>query len=105
MFSALLLTFALLQAPQQSTQPMGTAKPLADEKVEKCVLEGKVTSAVDGMPLKKATVTLLPQGQPGTATRPMSTITEGDGKFVFKEIDSARYMINVTRNGYARQNY
>lgn len=85
---------------------MGTPRPLSEDKVEKCIIEGKVTSAVDGMPLKKAAVMLMPQAQPGTMSRPTSTITDADGKFVFKDLDpSARYSINVTRNGYARQNY
>jgi protocatechuate 3,4-dioxygenase beta subunit len=105
MVSALLLTLALFQAPQESTQPMGTAKPLTDEKVEKCILEGKVTSAVDGAPLKKATVMIFPQQQPGVMTRPLSATSDADGKFLFKEVEPSRYTLNVFRNGYARQNY
>ncbi len=106
MLSALLLSLALLQATQQqATQPMGTPKPLSDEKVEKCIIEGKVTSAVDGMPLKKAAVTLMAQPQPGATIRPVATITDADGKFLFKDVEPARYTINIVRNGYARQNY
>jgi protocatechuate 3,4-dioxygenase beta subunit len=105
MFSALLLALALLQLPQQSAPPMGTPKPLTDEKVEKCIIEGKVTSAADGQPLKKATVTLMPQQQSGAMSRPVSTTSDADGKFIFKELDPVRYTLNAARNGYARQNY
>lgn len=106
MISALFLSLALFQAPQQAAPPMGSLRPLADEKLEKGTIEGRVISAVDGLPLKKANVMLLPQSQPGSITRPLSTITEADGKFLFKDLDPGpRYTINVVRNGYARQNY
>lgn len=110
MIAALLLSLALFQPgqqpPQQQTSPqMGTPKALTDEKAEKCVIEGKIVSSVDGQPLKKAIVTLLPQPQPGVISRPLVTNTDADGKFLFREVDAARYTLNISRNGYARTNY
>lgn len=109
MLHVLILSLALLQSPQQPQQPtppMGTPKPLSEDKVEKCTIEGKVTSAVDGQPLKKAVLTLMPQQQTGGfMQRPPTALTDADGKFLFKDLDAGRYTLGITRNGYARQTY
>lgn len=103
MFSTFVLALALLQS---ATPQMGTPKPLTDEKPAKCSIEGKVISAVDGQALKKATLQIFAT-QPGTAgpIRPISVSTDGDGKFIFKDIEAGRYSLSVMRNGYARQTY
>lgn len=109
MFVLLVFALLLLPATQQPATPvtpqMGTPKAAADDKSQKCVIEGKVVSMVDGQPLKKTAVTLFPQQQPGTMTRPLATTTDADGKFVFREVDAGRYTMNFYRVGYARTNY
>lgn len=104
MLGVAILSLAFLQAATQQPQ-MGTLKPLED-KPAKCIVAGKVVSAVDGQPLKKATVQLMSQ-QPkaGVAMRPVAVTTDADGQFMFKDVEDGRYTLSFTRNGYARQTY
>ncbi|HZQ93039.1 MAG TPA: carboxypeptidase-like regulatory domain-containing protein [Terriglobales bacterium] len=92
-----------------------TPAPLTAKPAELCTLEGRVLAADTGEPLRKARVimvreqTLTPQ-TPGTnqaaqRMRQFVATTDQEGHFIFKELDSGRYTLSATRNGYAQQYY
>lgn len=74
-------------------------------KPEDCgLISGQVTSANDGSPLRKATLTLRPtdnarRGSPSTVS------TSDGGVFLFHQVAPGKYKIHIERNGYVGQDY
>jgi hypothetical protein len=69
-------------------------------------LPGKVSGTVrrteDGSGLRKAMVTLAPEGRQMEA---VAVRTDANGNFVFPEVSPGRYQVRVQRNGYVGQFY
>ncbi|MBX9603803.1 MAG: carboxypeptidase-like regulatory domain-containing protein [Bryobacteraceae bacterium] len=74
---------------------------------EKGSLQGRVVHAVTGEPVRKVTVTLVPQ-RPGSAPSLMnlrSVITAPDGAFSVDDLDPDHYTIVAYRLGFSRSYY
>lgn len=55
-------------------------------------IEGTVTDAESGQPLRNAVITLVPGSS--------STQTGEDGRFVFSDLDEGQYTVSVQKSGY-----
>jgi hypothetical protein len=83
----------------------------APEEKKFATVEGKLTDAVTGEPLRKANLVLmqLPSGTGGftMAGPPPSTTTSSDaeGRFSFPKVEPGRYMLSAEKAGYVRQGY
>src|SRR5581483_2917225 len=98
---ALLLFLQVTSAIQQAGQPAGQRQP-ETKPADQCTIEGVVLKASTGEPLKKAVVSLRKvEGQDSAK----SATTDASGHFELKAIDPGRYMLQATRNGYARESY
>jgi glucose/arabinose dehydrogenase len=86
-----------------------TAKALpgaASSKTEPATIEGRTVRASDNSPLKKAMVTAMStQTVDAIAMHPKAVTTDADGKFLLKDLESGRYTLSATRNGFARQSF
>lgn len=100
----LILVTALLQG----------GAPAPQQPAEKGSIEGIVVSATTGEPLARAEVALWPVLTPqeredyrrdGNVPDAPSVRTEGDGKFLFKDLNPRPYRIMASRNGFAQQVY
>jgi hypothetical protein len=78
---------------------------------EKCSLEGLVTSATGGGPVRKVTLRLrmvMTSGiTPGNPTYMSNYVTSSDneGKFLFEDVEPGRYSLSAERAGYVRADY
>src|SRR5258708_6021404 len=81
--------------PAPATAPKPEVKP-----EDKCQIEGTVVNAMTGEPLKKAHLSLRPNGQPDA---PYGTFTDNAGHFLLDDIDPGRYFLTATRNGFVTQ--
>lgn len=103
-FSVILLTCAFVHS--QSQLPVANESSATSQKPAPATISGRVVSATNGMPLKKATIlAMMSQAGQSGPVRPKSTTTDADGNFLLKDLDPGRYMLSVTRSGYARQYY
>ena len=85
------------QAP--ATQPVGQT---SDEKAkQQAKLEGKVLNQVTGEPVRKANLSLRPEGG-GTN---LKAVSDNEGKFTIENIDPGRYTLAAERQGFVNQNY
>lgn len=87
------MAFMLLAASVCALQAF-QAKP----EEEKCSIEGRVTNAVTGEPLRRVGLTL---GGPGRVTAE----TDETGRFAFQGLSAGRYALVADRAGYAKQTY
>ncbi len=83
------LIIALLLAQNSATQTKAT-------------ITGYVVRMGGGDPVSKARVVLTRNGVRGSA---YSATTEGNGRFVFQNLEAGEYRLEVTRNGYVRTEY
>lgn len=114
-FLAVALSCVVLTAQQSTQTPQSTASQSATQSAtadKTARLEGRVL-ALDGSPVRKATVWLRPSGgggggpfggQPGGATSYQES-SAADGKFLFEDIPPGRYTLSAERNGYVTQIY
>jgi hypothetical protein len=67
-----------------------------------CKIEGQVTSATTGAPLKNATVRISSTGDVTSwhGVRRFVTISDAQGRFIFDSLLTATYTVNVERTGY-----
>lgn len=65
-------------------------------------IEGAVAKAINGEPLSKAIVELLPLESSATST---NATTSDDGKFAFRNVQPGRYKLVITRAGYVQPEY
>src|SRR5260370_18072133 len=80
--------------------PATAPKPVVKPE-DKCLIEGTVVNAMTGEPLKKAHLSLRPNGLvDGT---PYGTPTDNAGHFLLADIDPGRYFLTATRNGFVTQ--
>jgi protocatechuate 3,4-dioxygenase beta subunit len=71
------------------------AKPEED----KCAIEGRVTNAVTGEPLRRVALALSGPGRVITAE------SDENGRFVFQGLNPGRYALTADRAGYAKHTY
>lgn len=69
----------------------------------KAEIAGRVVDAVSGQPLKKAWINARPSERGARNT--ITTITDAEGHFDFKNLEPDRYQLFALRNGYVRQSY
>ncbi len=92
---ALLLTVSVwAQTPQGASGPPRVAA--------KGTIAGRVVNAATGEPLRKAAVVLARVDGP---SQPQSTITDEQGQFWFRPVESGRYRLIANRTGFVRQAY
>jgi hypothetical protein len=98
------LIFSLLLSLTASAQTQLSGTPTAAD-TKPGSIAGVVLRAGDNTPLRKAVVSLMSQGPQAGPVRPMTAATDTDGKFFFSEVRPGRYMLSVSRTGYAREMY
>src|SRR5215467_9945936 len=99
-FVAMALVTTMLQG-QQTVQP--GPQPQKASKPEVCTIEGQVVSTTTGEPLRKASVLLSQIGK--ALGESYTTTTTAGGRFAFQDIESGRYRLQATRNGYGQIQY
>lgn len=94
----LALVVSLGTAPgQEANDP---AQPSESGASHLCTVEGMVVKATTGEALKRITVSLSPlEG----GRQPLNTTTDSAGRFVFSNLEPARYTLAAEGNGYSRQ--
>lgn len=108
-FQSLSLTLAV--AAVAWAQPGTNAAMRAEDR---CSVEGSVTNASTGEPLRKATVTLrrMPDsansvgaGSAMLVNAPLSATTDAGGRYTIGNIEPGRYRLSVDRTGFLSQLY
>ena len=77
-------------------------QPTEVKAADLCSLEGTVTSAKTGEPVKKALVEIYPTDKGQSY---FSVTTDASGHFVFKNLAAGRYQLGASANGYVPQRY
>jgi len=90
-----LALFAGTLSAQQTTQP--SSKP------ESCSIEGQVTNALTGEPLKKVAIDLWHVGN--AQEQRYGTTTTAGGRFVMQDIEPGQYRLSAQKRGYAGAEY
>ena len=86
----------------QSTLPQGPGRSNKPEASRgDGVVQGRVTAAESGKPLRRAQLTLAGL-LPGDR---FTTSTNARGEYVFKDVPEGRYTLSVSRGGYLRTEY
>ena len=119
---ALLASSVIWAAPQARQRPVGQAASQAPET--RATIEGTVSRADSGQPLKGARVTLqasnrgqgqapLIAGLAGPDGRVLASLaaavatvtTDGNGRFTFTGVNPGQYQISADRDGFIRSQY
>lgn len=96
----ILLPFALLFSSLLVAQTEPPATP--DQKSpERCSIDGAVTRADNGLPLRKVTIAAAPEPRPSSSTppRPVVATTDVEGKFALN-LPPGRYILIASRAGF-----
>jgi Carboxypeptidase regulatory-like domain len=93
----LILPLALLSALSAYAQ-----KNSKTPKEESCSVSGIVVKMADSAPLRKARVVLRSVDD---AKRTMVSVTDAEGHFVMKDVEAGPYRLNVSRVGFATDEY
>jgi protocatechuate 3,4-dioxygenase beta subunit len=93
------IVFAQPPVPRRAPPVQTQQSPEVDQKP--CRLEGRVSNALTGEPLRKAMVTLRGGGQ----DRAFATYTNDGGQFVLDGVPPGRYNLSAQRNGYLNGSY
>ena len=81
---------------------LGTAPGQIATQEQKCSIEGRVTAAATGEPLRRATVILrTTEGR----ENPYSASTDPSGRYVIPGVEPGRYRLYAQRDGFVRQEY
>src|SRR5579884_508457 len=78
------------------------ASPQSDEN--RCALQGRITDALTGEPVAKATIQLRMRA-PYANAPVYSGTSEADGTYKFANVDPGPYNLNVSSSGYADSSY
>lgn len=90
------------QDPDTSAAPnSATAASTLQGKAE---ITGQVVDAVSGQPLKKVWINAR-SSERGGGRNAITTVTDAEGRFDFKNLDPGRYQLIAQRNGYVQQSY
>ena len=68
------------------------------------VIRGRIFAAEGEYPLARATVTLYSTDGRGDE-RPRTVRTDSRGEYEFRDLESGKYLLRASRNGYLRQHY
>jgi protocatechuate 3,4-dioxygenase beta subunit len=93
--------------PNPAASPQ-TAIPPETPPEDLCTIEGRVTDAVTGEPVRKATLTLSPTDIPQNVTTPPSsytTTTDSAGRFAMTALEPGKYRFRVSRTGFVNIEY
>jgi hypothetical protein len=118
----LLFSTVILAGPQARPRPVGQGAP--PDPAAKATIEGTVSRADNGQPLKGARVTLQSSARPegagpliaalgGNDVRVLTALagavatvtTDGNGRFTFTGVDPGQYQIAAERDGFIRSQY
>lgn len=75
-----------------------------DHPVPLCVISGRVVTGSDGAPLKSARVGLKPE-RIGSRRQMYAATTDGDGRFLLKDVEQGRYEFFASHPGFVDQHY
>jgi protocatechuate 3,4-dioxygenase beta subunit len=92
-----------LVAAAVSAQQQAPPKRRDAPKQEACTIEGRVVNAVTGQPLGKAEIVLWRLG--ASADQRYTTTTAAGGRFAMQDIEPAKYLLRVSKRGYAHLQY
>ncbi len=95
---------ALIAQVRTPAKPQPDSSPAETKPEDRWVLQGHITDAITGQPVKDANLQLherAPNGNP----RVYSSTSETDGTFAFANIDPGYYNLTVSRSGYAETAY
>jgi protocatechuate 3,4-dioxygenase beta subunit len=98
----LLLIFVAVCMAQQESQPSNSAAATPPPQA-RAEIAGQVVDAVSGQALKKAWINARPSERGARNT--ITTVTDAEGRFDFKNLEPGRYQLIAQRNGYVRQSY
>ena len=85
----------------QTSAPLPSKDTPADSL---CLVSGRVVTAGEGNPLKSARVALEPEeSRPNNHLH--AVFSDGDGRFVLKDVPPGRYHFFATRQGFVDQHY
>ena len=70
--------------PAEPSVPVGTGS-----------IEGTISDAVTQAPLRKAQVSLM-----GSGSTPLTAVTDGAGRFAFRQLAAGNYWLNASKTGY-----
>ena len=118
----LFLSSVLLAGQQTRQRPVGQAA--ASDPAVRATIEGTVSRADNGQPLKGARVTLQSSARPQAAAPVIAALggndarvltalagavatvtTDGNGRFTFTGVDPGQYEISAERDGFIRSQY
>ena len=85
----------------QTSVPLST-KELPPDSL--CIVSGRVVTAAEGSPLKSARVALEPE-DPRPNNHFYAVTSDGDGRFLIKDIPPGRYRFFAIRQGFVDQHY
>ncbi len=108
MEKTLTLTFFLISSIGLAAAQAPAPAPAKPEDL--CRLEGRITDAITGEPVKKASLQLsrtdVPR-TPGAVALPQvfSTSSDAAGRFAMKDLEPGSYRLQATRTGYVPSEY
>ena len=100
----LLSALALLAQQPQANQP---PTPPETKPEDLCTIEGQVTNAATGAPVRKAEINLRGTERATAGTMPASYTAAADagGKFTIKDIEPGKYRLSVQHSGFVNLQY
>ena len=94
-----LLATALAVVVVSGQGPQPQAPPAQSSRTDPGVIRGRITSAENGRPLRRATVALRPDM--AQAGRPLlSVTTNSQGQFEMRDVAPGSYFVSAARSGY-----
>jgi carboxypeptidase family protein len=75
-----------------------------DSEKKKGHVEGRTLHALSGEPIRKATVTLRPDGGAPSAAA-FAAVSDEEGRFAFQSVEPGGYLLTASRNGFLHQSY
>jgi protocatechuate 3,4-dioxygenase beta subunit len=94
-----------VQQPGAEQPEAAAQQPTKPE--DKCSVEGHVSNAITGDPLKKAHITLnrMDGGTRGPRNASYGAATDAGGHFLIQDIEPGTYQMSATRNGFVALSY